>query len=253
MKIVYFRQSRTPNPYHMIVSIPVAPYVWEYLHSVHGPQPYDLTAARRNYLRLRFLATGLAVDFLPFPRPLPGHYLQLDLGEDRHLIQAYKAYEPILKNGVWYQAEFMQAMRAWVRAQEQLAAAWGCGPGAWNKKMALDMFLESHGIRPESYDFFSAYRQHNRMEQAERQQLAEKLSLKYHFRPSENQHFRLARLHHGKRHMIRFSCYSRSREDIRQCAHRIPPRLLRSGQWFEYAHQAICILNSYLLRGHTVA
>ena len=231
--------------------VSVAPYVHAYLATRYGPSPYDLTHSNRNELRMAFSYMWMGVEF--WPRTKHGHYVVIDLGNDHTLLRAYQYNKPFLKAGYFFQGEFMRAMRGYVKAQEALANSLNLGPSAWNKKWAIDQFLKDHNVDPNSYDFFSAYRQHNRMEQADFSELEKKCSTKFDFRPSDNQYFKLCSVSFGKKIRIIFWCYSREQEDLRRCEYHIPVKLVRSGDWLTYAKTSMHIINDFLLNGYTVS
>lgn len=233
------------------IRVSVTPYVHAYLATRYGPSPYDLTHSHRNDLRMAFSYMWMGVEF--WPRIKHGHYVVIDLGKDHSLLRAYEYNRPFLKAGHFFQGEFMRAMRGYVRAQEALAKSLNLGPSSWNKKWAIDQFLKEHNVDPASYDFFSAYRQHNRMEQADFSELAQKVSTMFKFRAADNECFRLCSVSIGKRNRIIFWCYSRSQQDMRRCSHYIPQKLIKKGDWLGYTKTAMTIINDFLIKGYTVS
>lgn len=234
----------------MKIRIPVTPYVHAYLATKYGPDPYDLTHTSRNDLRMTFQHLWLNVDL--WPRIRHGHFVVMDLREDPQLIKSYEYNKPMLQVGGFFQGEFMRAMRGYVKAQEELATSLSLSPGLWNKKWAIEQFLNSHNVDPGCYDFFSAYRQYNRLKQADFSEMAGKMTTKFDFRPSDNQAFRLCSMSFGQKNRIIFWAYSRSHQDIRRCEHRIPAKISSSGDWLGYAKMATQVINDLLLKGHTI-
>lgn len=234
----------------MKIRIPVTPYVHAYLAHKYGPSPYDLRQTLRSDLRMTL--QHLSIDIELWPRIKHGHYIVMDLGEDQNLIRAYQHHQPILEVGGFFQAEFMRALRGYVKAQEDLAERLALAPSCWNRKWAIESFLNSYNIDPTSYDFFSAYRQHNRLKQADFVKMAGELCTKFDFRVSDNQAFRLCSGSFGQENVIIFWCFSRSAGDIVRKRHRIPSKLLRSGDWIGYAKVATQVINDFLLRGYTI-
>lgn len=237
----------------MRIEINVAPYVYQYIFARYGTGPYDLTDLKRNQMRLRFIDMRWQADLLPMPKR-PGVSIALELGDDNQLSKAFNRNKLFLRAGMFFHAEFMNHLRQYVAAQESLAKKWHAKPSQWNKKQAIEDFLSEHGIDPDAYDFFSVYRQLNRLEQADDAALEQKLRKKFGFSVSENQHVKLCRIWHDRQDIIiGFQCYSRSKMDIVTKRHQIPRKLVRAGDWMSYAHKAIGIINHKLLGGYTVA
>lgn len=238
----------------MHIKIPVLPYVWKYLLSTYGPDPYDLTTSRRNDLRMRFQWMTCSAEIIPQTEKLPGKYVVLDLGEDTQLIKVYKEHEQLLKLGSFFQHEFMLMLRKYVEAQEQLAQQWKAGPRQWNQKMAVDMFLQAHGIEPYEYDHFSVYRQLNRLKNFDRSQLAEKIRKKFGFTVSENEPpYKLPRFTYGKEKYIYFWAVSRSMEDLMMKKLYVPTKILQRGDWLPWVKSSMEIITDMLTKGHTVS
>lgn len=234
----------------MTVNVPVSAYVYDYLLSTQGPGPYDLSVKARNNLRLSFFHFGVTADFWPQPISLPGYYVTLDFGEDSELSQAYQALLSLLKTGAFYQAEFMQALRQYVAAQESLAKRWGLSKKVWTKGKAIDSFLEDHKIRPNSYDFYAAYRQLNRLEQAEKKLFSEKLCQKLGLCARGDYPYKLCYLYYGKNQKyIAFWAYSASAKKLIRKRHRIPKKVLLGRDWLGYVREAMNIINQNLMRG----
>lgn len=237
----------------MLVSVPVAPYVLRYISHTYGTGPYDLSFnKRRNDLRIQFLWMALEADF-PVKMGKVTHNVILDLGKDSQLIRFYRENSELIKSGAYFHATFMNDMKNFIEAQEMLAARLRLRHHTWNQKTALDDFLGKYEIDPAEYDFHSAYRQFSRMKSERLGPLAEKMTVDYEFCPSDNQHFRLARLWWASRKRISFWCFSRSKEDIIVREHYIPIKMIRTGNTLNYARDAIQVINTFLLKGYTIA
>lgn len=238
-----------------IKRVSVTPYVHNFLRKNYGPDNKFLldTGRRPNALRMAFMRMNLNVTLIPQPKKLPGRWIYLDLGDDSSLERCYQVNKPWLKAGAFFQFEFMEAMKQYVAAQQDLALALGLKGNQWNARLALERFMRKYEIGPDDYSYDSLRRAWTRKVSPEYEYLGQKLGIKFGFSATDNQYFTPAKLCMTAEPYIYFYCYSRSKKDIVMLKAHVPLKLLNKDDLFlDWVYEHIEAINWFLKQGYSV-
>lgn len=239
----------------MRIEINVTSYVFKYLVSCYGDDPYHLAYNHQNDLRLALEYLSIRAEPVPRQGKHPGRKVILDIGDDHRLTKIARTHSPLLASQLFFQYEFFRDMRKYVEAQEDLATAQGLPLSEWNRQSAIQRWLQKHGITEEEYSLESAYRQYLRKKSNDDRFFSEKICQKFKFSATGSEQFRLCT--YGSNGylepVIRFWAFSRSKEKMIRCKHIISRQYVKAGTHMDYYYEASEIINSFLTKGYSVA